>query len=850
MSSLALVPLLVTAVLLLFSQVTGMMQRSTISSHVHTYQVIKTHAPPHLHFANRYHEPLAPLNVSFFGLDFTLHLDIDYDYLQHMAPETLNKIDVTRFLYGHVGEYPSTSIVRLYTYERGIDGHMVVRSETGQTLHYFQFETVVEDDGELSDDVIVFRSEDKMRMHPKQMRTCGQSRPVDEVHADVSAPLNATGLLNATDSYPGGIHPTELHKYGPPDYEGHDSFGVLKMAKSLHLSRPPTYDDPMHAHRMVQQGLRRRALWKRGGTSPEAVTKTGRTNMYKAAAMTILYDETLNAKQKTPTWIALLYSHISSRTADHYFLMVPRYIQPNNFSLTLLNGPHNFINKMHDSYRNGNSTEKPEVGAVQLLCKYDLGNNTVGHGSDHDFGDPSVSFVFYRDYEQILTVALHEFLHGLNATHYGEDPLLMAATHKGSPFAKMKSLATSPAWHDVGTLELDHPEFIGTAQGSSQPNTAKHVLLGNTENPIEAPRNTPNDQAPQKKEHTTPGAVMAGEAQRDHNTPVAPSDKGNQNKDEVKGESIKGEVESLHPVPAGSALPAMGSQSSSTDNSDGGTHSLANTGSQDNNNLSGDIVGDGNHNVDASNQAKGNVPSGSGVGSSNDDKGTSAVDEQSPSSLAHKQPNNWRFLDAGVQSRPHGQLQQGQQQGRQQGRQQRMVEDNSKDGLEDVVSSADGTLPSQLQTETDATTVAQAPNNEQLEGNVVNLQPAGESSTRLPVSRPSQTSPVAANANGKSMSVSGTANRCLSILGRHIRLDVIINMPLKRDSKKTSLSDNKASGAPSEQLTASGDQDVNRAQGTGRALVKSGQGRGTTNSEGIEDGDFVGGTCPPSKMPA
>ncbi|KAL7750042.1 hypothetical protein RI367_004557 [Sorochytrium milnesiophthora] len=473
MPSPLLASFLATTLLLLVSQTTGMMLRSTISSHVHTYQVIKTHAPPHLHFANRYHEPLAPFNVSFFGLNFTLHLDIDYEYLQHVAPETLNKIDVTRFLYGHVGEFPSTSTVRLYTYERGIDGHMVVKSETNKALYDFQFETVVEDDGELSDDVIVFRPQDKMRLHPKQMQACGVNSPAGGAHAGgladiaVTTSLNATGLPNVTDAWPNGIHPTEGHKYGPPDYEGHKSLEVLRMAKSLHLSRPPSYDDPMHAHRMVQHGLRRRELWKRDRTDPKAVNATGKTNKYKAAAMTIIYDPYLDDDGKMATWISMTYASISTRTAELEFTLVAKFTKPDESNLKSIDDPGQILEAMKKFH---SDEGQRGVLAVQLMINFNHGN-LLGFGTIGSFGTPSVSFASFKNDDQIKSTGLHELLHNLGLDHEGQDPSIMSAIDAGSPFAEkqwgpeteagIKRSLASGDWYDPGTLLLDFQELAG-----------------------------------------------------------------------------------------------------------------------------------------------------------------------------------------------------------------------------------------------------------------------------------------------------------------------------------------------------------------------------------------------------
>ncbi|KAL7747607.1 hypothetical protein RI367_007048 [Sorochytrium milnesiophthora] len=197
------------------------------------------------------------------------------------------------------------------------------------------------------------------------------------------------------------------------------------------------------------------------------------TNKYKAALLYVIYGRTLDAEHRAATWITMLYSRISTRTAEVGFSMVVKYIEPDMEDLSSTTDLNGTVDAMSTFYGPGGKYYKTDVGAVQLLRRYippdTLAKHTdpgkLGAGTVGEFGEPSFSYARVRNDNVIQTAALHEFLHNLGAEHEGSGASIMAPTIHGGPFAEEqwghatiraveKSLKTSKAWHDVAAAYI------------------------------------------------------------------------------------------------------------------------------------------------------------------------------------------------------------------------------------------------------------------------------------------------------------------------------------------------------------------------------------------------------------
>lgn len=166
----------------------GCVCAAELASRAATFEYAETVVPMHKHLARRHLEPLAPLQLRFFGKTVTLHLAVDDGVLEHSSPELRRQVDHTRFLRGHVDGQEQHSSAVLYAHGHGdemqLEGDITLVEDDG-TLGHYRLDAVHDDStDELMERVAVFRAQDlNAKLDHKQLTNChGHDHSHDHDH--------------------------------------------------------------------------------------------------------------------------------------------------------------------------------------------------------------------------------------------------------------------------------------------------------------------------------------------------------------------------------------------------------------------------------------------------------------------------------------------------------------------------------------------------------------------------------------------------------------------------------------------------------------------------------------------
>ncbi|KAL7750980.1 hypothetical protein RI367_003560 [Sorochytrium milnesiophthora] len=190
--------LLLVVGLLSVDHVQALVLRRDIPKIAQTFDMIELHRPPHRHFAKRHVEPIAPLHARMFGRLLTMHLEVDHGFFAAARPSLAQRIDTSRFLRGHIAGMEHSSWLSVYLYDHSLDG-VVSMTEPSGVREVYRIETVVDDDGVVTDELVVFRERDMHHRALLKNTFCGHQAVSPVLGPNDTASANGTWAMQRQD---------------------------------------------------------------------------------------------------------------------------------------------------------------------------------------------------------------------------------------------------------------------------------------------------------------------------------------------------------------------------------------------------------------------------------------------------------------------------------------------------------------------------------------------------------------------------------------------------------------------------------------------------------------------------